>query len=131
MSLGTVAIESILKEIRQEQQAVAPQRLKWLKATVGKQIRLINVEDILFLQADAKYTRVVLANGEALVRTGIKEMLEGLDPGLFWQIHRSTIINVNAIAAAERIDNERLQVLVKGSSEKLPVSRTFAHLFRE
>jgi DNA-binding LytR/AlgR family response regulator len=125
------SLDTILREIRQAKPTVTVSRLKWLKASVGKQIRLINVEDILFLQSDLKYTRVVVAGGEALVRTGIKELLEGLDPEIFWQIHRGTIVNVHAIASAERLDNERLQVYMKGSTEILPVSRTFAHLFRE
>jgi len=111
----------------------APQRdkLKWLKASVGKQIRLIDVDEVLFFQADSKYTRVVLAGSEALVRIPLKELVGGLDAGRFWQIHRGTLVNVNAIRAAERIDAERMQVLLRGSSEVLPVSRSFTYLFRE
>lgn len=108
-----------------------PERMKWIKATVGKQIKLINVDDVLFFQSDTKYTRVVMADSEALVRTPLKDLLSGLDPERFWQIHRGTLVNVNAIAAAERIDAERMQVIVKGHGEKLPVSRAFTHLFRE
>ncbi|OEZ62053.1 LytTR family DNA-binding domain-containing protein [Duganella sp. HH105] len=123
------ALGGVLAEIKL---AKAPaQRLKWLKASVGKQIRLINVSEVLFLQSDTKYTRVVLADGEALIRVALKDLLEGLDPELFWQIHRGTIVNAHAIAAVERLDNERLQVLVKGSDEVLAVSRTFAHVFRD
>jgi DNA-binding LytR/AlgR family response regulator len=66
-----------------------------------------------------------------LVRTPIKDLLSGLDADKFWQIHRSTVVNTRAIAAAQRIDAERMEVLIKGSSEKLPVSRAFTHLFRE
>ena len=73
------ALAPVLKEIAQ----AAPQRLKWLKASVGKQIRLINVNDVLFLQSDTKYTRVVLSDGEALIRIALKDLLEGLDPELF------------------------------------------------
>lgn len=120
------ALAPVLNELARP----APQRLKWLKASVGRQIRLINVSDVLFLQSDTKYTRVVLADGEALIRVALKDLLEGLDPELFWQIHRGTIVNAHAIAAVERAENERLNVLVKGSSEVLTVSRTFAHLFR-
>jgi DNA-binding LytR/AlgR family response regulator len=117
----------VLDEIAQP----APQRLKWLKASVGKQIRLINVNDVLFLQSDTKYTRVVLADGEALIRIALKDLLEGLDPELFWQIHRGTIVNAHAIAKVERADNERLHLAIKGSKETLVVSRTFTHLFRD
>lgn len=121
----------VLRQLKSQAAEPKPEKLKWLKASVGKQIRLIDVEDVLFFQADSKYTRVVLAGSEALVRIPLKDLLSGLDPERFWQIHRGTLVNVNAIAAAERIDAERMQVLLRGSDEKLPVSRTFTHLFRE
>jgi DNA-binding LytR/AlgR family response regulator len=114
--------------------AAAPpvqEKIKWIKASVGKQIRLIDVDDVLFFQSDSKYTRVVMEGSEALVRIPLKDYLGGLDSGKFWQVHRATVVNVKAIAAVERIDAERMQVLVRGSDEKLPVSRAFTHLFRE
>jgi DNA-binding LytR/AlgR family response regulator len=89
------------------------------------------VEQVLFFQSDTKYTRVVLAEFEALVRIPLKDLLSGLDPARFWQIHRGTMVNVNAIEAVERVDAERLQVLLRGSDKRLTVSRTFAHLFRD
>ena len=137
------AVDYLLKPVQAErlQRALARLRaalpappcdkLKWIRASVGKQIRLIDIDDVLFFQADTKYTRVVLAGSEALVRTPLKDLLGGLDPEQFWQIHRGTMVNVKAIEAAERIDAERMQVLVRGSTEKLPVSRTLTHLFRD
>lgn len=109
----------------------APERLKWIKASAGKQIRLIDVQDVLFFQSDTKYTRVVLADSEALVKIALKDLLGGLDGERFWQIHRGTVVNVTAVAAVERIDAERMEVIVRGSTERLPVSRTFTHLFRD
>ena len=124
-----------LRALLQHLQAALPgpeaEKLKWIKATVGKQIRLIDVQDVLFFPSDSKYTRVVLADSEALVKMALKDLLGGLDRERFWQIHRGTMVNVKAIAAVERVDAERLQVLVRGSDERLPVSRTFAHLFRD
>lgn len=120
---------SILSQLKAVVQPQA-ERMKWIKATVGRQIKLINVEDVLFFQSDTKYTRVVLADYEALIRIPLKDLLAGLDPDRFWQIHRGTVVRVDAIVAAERIDAERLQVTVKDNEEKLPVSRAFAHLFR-
>ena len=121
----------LLQSLRAALPAPPREKMKWLRASVGKQIRLIDIDDVLFFQADTKYTRVVLAGSEALVRTPLKDLLAGLDPDQFWQIHRGTMVNVKAIEAAERIDAERMQVLVKGSAEKLPVSRTFTYLFRD
>lgn len=119
--------------LQQLQANAAPpkQPLKWLKASVGKQIRLIAVDDILFLQSDTKYTRIVLANYEALIRTPLKDLIEQLDEQHFWQIHRATIVNANAVAAAERIDAERMELLLKNHPERLLVSRNFTHLFRD
>ncbi|MBK7474265.1 MAG: response regulator transcription factor [Betaproteobacteria bacterium] len=105
--------------------------MRWIRANVGRQIKVIDIDHVLFFQSDTKYTRVVLAESEALIRTPIKDLLSQLDPDKFWQIHRGTIVAVGAIAAAERIDAERMQVLLKGGSVKLPVSRGFTHLFRE
>ncbi|PWF41572.1 LytR/AlgR family response regulator transcription factor [Massilia glaciei] len=121
----------ILRLLRAKMPEAEPEKMKWIKATVGRQIRLIDVEDVLFFQSDTKYTRVVLADSEALVKIALKDLLGGLDGERFWQIHRGTVVNVKAVAAVERVDAERLQVIVKGSDEILPVSRTFAHLFRD
>lgn len=124
-------IGAMLRQLKAALPVQEPERLKWIRATVGKQIRLIDVQEVLFFQSDTKYTRVVLADSEALVKIALKDLLGGLDRERFWQIHRGTVVNVKAIAAVERIDAERLEVLVRGSSERLPVSRTFAHLFRD
>ncbi len=121
----------VLRQLKAQAPEPKTEKLKWLKASVGKQIRLIDVDEVLFFQADTKYTRVVLAGSEALVRIPLKDLLSGLDGERFWQIHRGTLVNVNAIAAAEKIDAERMQVLLRGSDEKLPVSRSFTHLFRD
>ena len=124
-------IGAILQQLKAALPVQEPERLKWIKATVGKQIRLIDVQDVLFFQSDTKYTRVVLADSEALVKIALKDLLGGLDRERFWQIHRGSVVNVKAIAAVERVDAERLEVQVRGCTERLPVSRTFAHLFRD
>ncbi|HEX9173480.1 MAG TPA: LytTR family DNA-binding domain-containing protein [Telluria sp.] len=121
----------ILRQLKTALPSAPREKMKWIKATVGRQIRLIDVDDVLFFQSDAKYTRVVLREFEALVRIPLKDLLSGLDPERFWQIHRGTMVNASAIAAAERVDAERMQVLLRGCDEKLPVSRAFVHLFRE
>lgn len=106
-------------------------KLKWLRATVGNATRLINIEDVLFFQSDTKYTRIVLKDSEALIRTPLKDLLEQLDPDAFWQVHRGAIISVNAIDRAVREGPEKLVVHVKNSKETLNVSRQYFHLFRE
>jgi DNA-binding LytR/AlgR family response regulator len=105
--------------------------LKWVKAAVGRQVKLIAVSDVLYFQSDTKYTRVVLAGSEALIRTPLKELLVDLDPDRFWQVHRGTIVNVDAVSGVLREDAEKQFVLLKGRAERLPISRQFFHLFRQ
>ena len=108
----------------------ASNRLKWIQATVGQTIQMIPVEDVLFFISDEKYTRVQTAQLEALIRKPIKELVEELDMNLFWQIHRSTLVNTKAIAGVTRDLRGRQLVSVKGHPEKLEVSRSFAGLFK-
>ena len=104
--------------------------LRWINASRGKAVRLITVEDIAYFKADNKYTLVVTADGESVIRKSIKELLEELDPDSFWQIHRSTVVNVNAIDSVVREINGHVQVRLKNRKELLPVSETYTHLFR-
>ena len=85
----------------------------------------------MYFQSDTKYTRVVLAQSEALIRTPLKNLIGSLDPDRFWQIHRGTIVNVDAVAGVQREDAERQFVLLKERPERLAVSRQFFHLFRQ
>ena len=107
-----------------------PQYLKWIQATVGQAIQMIPVEDVLFFVSDEKYTRVQTAHVEALIRKPIKEIVDEVDPHLFWQIHRSTLVNVKAIAGVTRDFRGRQIVAVRGHAEKLEVSRSYTGLFK-
>lgn len=104
--------------------------LKWINASRGNTVRLITVDEIAYFKADSKYTLVVTADGESLIRKTIKELTEELDPDAFWQIHRSTVVNVNAIESVVRDIAGRVQVRLKQRKEMLPVSEGYAHLFR-
>ncbi len=106
-------------------------RMKWVKAAVGKQVKLIPVTDVVYFQSDTKYTRVVLANGEALIRTPLKDLLNDLDPEQFWQVHRGTIVNLDAVSGVLREDAERQFIILKNRQERLPISRQFTHLFKQ
>ncbi len=111
--------------------AVKPNYLQWIQASIGQELRLIAVEEILFFQSDEKYTRVQTARVEALIRKPVRDLAEELDPELFWQIHRSTLVNVNAIEGVTRDLRGRHLVLIKGQPDKLEVSRSFVHLFKQ
>jgi DNA-binding LytR/AlgR family response regulator len=108
----------------------APQVLQWIQATVGQSIQMIPVEEVLFFISDEKYTRVQTAQVEALIRKPIKELVDELDPRLFWQIHRSTLVAVKAIAGVTRDFRGRQIVSVKGHGQKLEVSRSYGGLFK-
>jgi len=108
----------------------SPQLLQWIQATVGQTIQMIPVDEVLFFISDEKYTRVQTAQVEALIRKPIKELVDELDPRLFWQIHRSTLVAVKAIAGVTRDFRGRQIVSVKGHGEKLEVSRSYTGLFK-
>ena len=101
-----------------------------IQASQGREIQLIAPEDVLFFQSDSRYTRVVHRDGEAWIRTALKELLSDLDPDVFWQVHRSVLVNSRFITSATRVDENTMQLSLKGSEEKLPVSRQFQGLFK-
>ena len=109
--------------------------LRWIRAQVGKTVRLIAVDDIDYLRSDAKYTLVAWRDGgkpaEAVVRMPLKELLAQLDPEQFAQVHRSVVVNLRAISHVTRHDNETAEIHLKGRDEVLPVSRNYLHLFRQ
>ena len=108
----------------------APQHLKWIRASTANVMRMVPVEDVLFFQSEDKYTKVVTADGELLIKKTIKELFDELDPEAFWQIHRSTIVSLRAIAKVERDWRDQPVITLNGRPEKLVVSRTFAHRFK-
>lgn len=124
-----IPLDSLLRELAR----VAPERkyLRWINASRGHEVSLITVDEILYFQADTKYTLVVTANGESLIRRPLKELQEELDPADFWTIHRSTIVNANAVAGVTRDLKGRLFVKLKSRADLLPVSETHAHLFHQ
>ncbi len=105
--------------------------LQWIRASVGASLKLIPVEEILYLRSDEKYTLVAWSEGEALIRTPLRELLEQMDPACFVQVHRSVVVNLRAISHVTRGPNETADVHLKGRSEVLPVSRSYLHLFRQ
>ena len=121
------ALEGLLRELGGSQRGF----LRWINASQGQTVRVITVDDVCYFQADSKYTRVVTAEGEALIRKPIKELCDELDPSSFWQIHRSTIVNVQAIAGVVRDLRGRTQVRLKRRPELLSVSDAYTQRFRQ
>lgn len=105
--------------------------LQWIKASVGNVVRLIGIEQVLYLRADAKYTVVAWEGGEALIRTSIRELADALDPARFVQVHRAAIVNLAHVDRFSHGPGESGEVHLKGRSERLAVSRSYVHLFRQ
>lgn len=105
--------------------------IKWITATNGNAFRLVMIDEVIFFQADNRYTRVVLADSEVLISKTLKELLEELDPDQFWQIHRSTIVNAMEISSIEPDIASRLTVKLKNRRDRLAVSDSFMRKFRQ
>ena len=110
--------------------AAAGSRLRWVRASQGELTHQVDVDEVLFFQADEKYTVVRTAAAEHLIRTPISELVQQLDPAQFWQVHRSTVINLRHVAGTRRDELSRLFVRLRGHAAELPVSRAYVHLFK-
>jgi DNA-binding LytR/AlgR family response regulator len=104
--------------------------IRWISAAVGDSVRMLGIDEVLFFQAQDKYVRVVTADGEAIIRTPIKDILAGLDPDIFWQVHRGTVVRVSAIDRVRRDDLGKSVLSLRGRSDALPVSAAFLHRFK-
>ena len=124
------SLAALVKQLGERLQPAALEPLVWITASAGKETRLIMVEDVAYFQADHKYTVVMTAEGESLLRKPIRELLDVLDPSVFKQIHRSTIVNLKAIASITRDDSGKGTVKLKSRPETLTVSQPFMALFR-
>ncbi|MGZ5034316.1 MAG: LytR/AlgR family response regulator transcription factor [Usitatibacter sp.] len=124
-------LDALVEQLAERLGARPAEHLRWIKASVGSNVRLIPVEEILFFQSDEKYTRVVTLEAESLIRKPIKELLDELDPAKFWQIHRATIVNVDHIASVRRGLKDQAEISLRDHRETLIVSRAFTHLFRQ
>ncbi|MEP7101125.1 MAG: LytTR family DNA-binding domain-containing protein [Burkholderiales bacterium] len=124
---------ALLERMAAEMRQRGPARpwLQWIKASVGSTVRLIPIEQVLYLRADAKYTAVAWEGGEALIRTSIRDLADALDPTRFVQVHRAAIVNLTHVDRFTHGPGESGEVHLKGRDERLAVSRSYVHLFRQ
>lgn len=104
--------------------------IRWISASAGDSVRMIGIDEVVYFQAQDKYVRVVTGSDEAVIRTPLKELLAGLDPDLFWQVHRGVVVRVAAIERLRKDELGRAVLRLKGRAETLPVSAAFVHRFR-
>ena len=113
------------------QSSAKPGPLRWIRAQLGQSVRMLPVEEVCYFQSDDKYTLVLTRDAELLLRTPLKELIEQLDPAEFWQVHRSTVVNVRQIAAAHHHESGKVTLSLRERDESLSVSRSYAHLFKQ
>ena len=123
-------LDGLLKSLS-EKLGFGREYIRWITASQGQELRLITIEEICYFQADNKCTLVVTAETNSLIYRSIRELAEALDPSMFWQIHRGTIVNVRHIAGLSRDYRGRLRVKLKARDEMLAVSGPYAHLFKQ
>jgi DNA-binding LytR/AlgR family response regulator len=125
-------LDRIVGQLRALVPAQTPplERLTVIRAAVGNQIRLIPVADVMVFEATDKYVNVITAEGESLIRTSLRELLPQLDPAVFWQIHRGTVVNIGCVRHAVRDESGKLSLELHNHATRLPVSRVYAHLFK-
>jgi DNA-binding LytR/AlgR family response regulator len=128
-SVSTNALAAAISQIAAKV-ALKKAPLTWVSASAGKETRLIMIDDIAYFQSDNKYTVVMTAEGEALIKKPIKELLDELDSGQFKQVHRSTIVNLRAIKSIARDDTGKGLIKFKICKEVVQISQPFMHLFR-
>jgi DNA-binding LytR/AlgR family response regulator len=124
-------IVGLLEKIAGRLDDKRPEYLRWVAASEGSETRLVTVDEIIYFRSDNKYTTVATAEKEMLIRVGIKDLAEQLDPAAFWQIHRGTIVNVGYIAGVTRDFRGRMALRLKKRNETLPVSDSYSHLFKQ
>lgn len=129
---ATAAPDSLLLRLQQMLASPAkPEPLRWLRAQVGKTVRMVTVDEVCYFQSGDKYTTVVTHDAELLLRTPLKELTVRLDPENFWQVHRGTVVNVKQIISAHHDLLGRVSLILRDRPEKIAVSRSYAHLFRQ
>jgi DNA-binding LytR/AlgR family response regulator len=127
--------DRLARSVRRIQASLGPStnsapRLRFVRAAHGAMTYQVAVADVMYFHSDDKYTVVRTASEEYVIRTSITELAAQLDPEQFWQVHRSTLVNLDHLAGTRRDDNSRLFLRMKGLDTELPVSRAYVHLFK-
>lgn len=122
-------VERVLRLLSNRAPSAAP-GMRWISASVGNTLKMLPIDEVLFFQSRDKYTRVVTGSDEAIIRLPLRELLLRLDAEMFWQVHRSAIVRVDAMRAVIRTADDHYELVIAGSAERLPVSPAFRDRFK-
>jgi DNA-binding LytR/AlgR family response regulator len=126
---ATLQLQELMRQLAAKGRALSPATLDWLQVDVGRQLRMVHVDDAIYFESDSKYTRVVADDCDGLIRMSLKELLAALDPRQFQQVHRSVVVNRRFIRGVNR-HGEAMDIELRGRDERLRVSESNQHLFR-
>lgn len=125
------ALDEVLARLARALPSAGAGRLRWIRALKGEVVQQIAVDEVIYFQAQDKYTCVVTRAGESLIRMPLAELAEQLDPDVFWQVHRATVVNMNEVASTRRDLGGRVFLRLKAGGPELPVSRAYAQRFKQ
>lgn len=127
---GAEHLQALVDDLEARLRPQGERLMRWISASVGDSVRMIGIDEVLFFQAQDKYVRVVTTSDEAIIRTPLKDLIAGLDPDLFWQVHRGVVVRVAAIDRVRKDELGKWGLTLRGREESLPVSAGFLHRFR-
>jgi DNA-binding LytR/AlgR family response regulator len=122
----SVAIAAVERQLARQRSG----GIKWITASIGNTTKMFTIDEVLYFQAQDRHTRVVTVADEAIIRTPLKELLDGLDTEMFWQIHRSVIVRVSSVQSVKRRDDGKMELNIRGHDDVLPVSSAFQYRFK-
>lgn len=126
----TPDLQALVEDLEARLRPQGERLIRWISASIGDSVRMIGIDEVLYFQAQDKYVRVVTGSDEAIIRTPVKDLLAGLDPDTFWQVHRGVVVRVAAIDRLRKDELGKASLSLRGRTESLPVSAAFLHRFR-
>lgn len=130
LASGDDGLQARIEELESRLRPRGERQFRWISASIGDNVRMIGIDEVLYFQAQDKYVRVVTGDDEAVIRTPLKELLAGLDPDEFWQVHRGVVVRVAAIDRLRKDELGKARISLRGRGDTLPVSAAFLHRFR-
>jgi len=112
-----------LKELEEESVGISPEQHNRVVVKTGNNIRIIPMQEILYLQADDDYVKIHTKEGSFLKKKTISYYEKVMDPSQFVRVHRSYILQVQQVTRIEPYEKDGHIAILK-SGEKIPISKT-------